>query len=676
MAANAAVLSSSDQQAVDLLSQLRARAPRTASYARILAQVFNRIGVAAKAAYRVSDAESAFQSALAHWPEYGPALFNLASLYSDRQLFSDALALLQRLYELAPEDTDVAREIVLCLAKNEQQEAATELLDALPDPDFTRIDSCLLHAEALAWTGRLTEMRALLATLPIDESHSGILGDQAFLLAQLGHIDMAAEVHARCLTLCNHGRTSPGLQVLFLQYLLLPPVYTDQKHIEHERARFEIGLDRLVTSIESIAADPSYERNLEQVANEVFLLAYQGKGDRALMTRRGELLARIAPRFVSDDARLDTEISSPTSRRIGLVSSHFRHCTAGHYFGSWIAILANAGYEVHVFQLGPLFDDYTTLLGEQAHRLHRLEGSLDDAAAIIAHTNCNLLIYPELGMKSRLLPLASLRLARHQFCAWGHPVTSGLPTIDAYLSCAEMEPADAADHYSERLLLLPGLGTDYHRPNLPEPASRQSLGLPENANLYLLPHAPFKMHPDNDAVCAAIAASDPQAVLILFRGEHPAPVLALRRRLASALTAAGADPVRQLRILPMVSRERFLQVNMVCDVMVDALHWSGGNTSIDALLCGLPIVTCPGRFMRGRQSAAMLRRVGLEELIVDQPGQLADRAVAVATDPVRREQLRRTIISALPALFDADGVAEALSRHIEDAFRQQSSPAR
>jgi predicted O-linked N-acetylglucosamine transferase (SPINDLY family) len=67
--------------------------------------------------------------------------------------------------------------------------------------------------------------------------------------------------------------------------------------------------------------------------------------------------------------------------------------------------------------------------------------------------------------------------------------------------------------------------------------------------------------------------------------------------------------------------------------MLDTMHWSGGNTSLDALSSGLPIVTLEGRFMRGRQSAAMLRTVGVEELIARDAQQYVDIALRVARDP-------------------------------------------
>jgi predicted O-linked N-acetylglucosamine transferase (SPINDLY family) len=71
------------------------------------------------------------------------------------------------------------------------------------------------------------------------------------------------------------------------------------------------------------------------------------------------------------------------------------------------------------------------------------------------------LLYPEIGMDATTVRLASLRLARVQLASWGHPITTGLPTLDGYLSAQALEPAGAAAAYREALLLLPRLGCSY-----------------------------------------------------------------------------------------------------------------------------------------------------------------------------------------------------------------------
>ena len=57
--------------------------------------------------------------------------------------------------------------------------------------------------------------------------------------------------------------------------------------------------------------------------------------------------------------------------------------------------------------------------------------------------------------------LAALWLAPIQCASWGHPDTTGLPTIDYFLSGELMEPPDADEHYTERLVRLPNLAIYY-----------------------------------------------------------------------------------------------------------------------------------------------------------------------------------------------------------------------
>src|SRR6202008_2298683 len=91
----------------------------------------------------------------------------------------------------------------------------------------------------------------------------------------------------------------------------------------------------------------------------------------------------------------------------------------------------------------------------------------------------DVLVYPELGMDVTSFALATLRLAPRQYAAWGHPVTTGFDTIDGYFTAAAMEPPGSSEHYTERLIPLPGIGTRYARPAVPSDASRERLGLPQ-----------------------------------------------------------------------------------------------------------------------------------------------------------------------------------------------------
>ncbi len=412
-------------------------------------------------------------------------------------------------------------------------------------------------------------------------------------------------MHSRRLNLDNDDRAAAAIAELDegvahrLRALCLPHVYRDNGHLAEARAEFAQALNRLEQS-------PAPLR-LSDLVHANFLLAYQGQNDLELQSRYGRWLCRQSARF--QPVRALT-----VHKRIGLVSSFWRTCTVGSYFSSWILALKTAGFSVELYQLGPECDDLTERLIAASDHGAVLNGTLEQIAETIAGRGLDVLIYPELGMDGRTLTLASLALARVQLCAWGHPVTTGLPSIDGYLSCAAMEPENSASHYSERQILLPGLGTRYLKPERPPVRTASELGLPLGGRV-LVAQSSFKLLPDNDLRMVALAHAAPTAQFILFDTFYSGINDAIRLRLETTFDAHDLNPAR-LHWQPTTDRARFLQIAQACDVALDSLSFSGGNTSLDALLMALPLVTSPGEFMRGRQSATMLAALGLEHCVV------------------------------------------------------------
>jgi CRISPR-associated protein Csy1 len=199
------------------------------------------------------------------------------------------------------------------------------------------------------------------------------------------------------------------------------------------------------------------------------------------------------------------------------------------------------------------------------------------------------------------------------------------------------------------------------------------MGLPENRTLYLVPQTLYKLHPDTDAVLVEIVRRDPSALFVLFELTPPSSVVRVHDRLMRALSKVSADPRRHVHCFAQCSRADYLCINLACDVMVDGLHWSGGNTALDALHCGLPIVTCPERFMRGRQSAAMLRAIDCSELIAQSPDELARIAVSVARDAKRRATFAARIRQHLPNLTQSNAPLDALDRALRDVLSNRTT---
>ena len=485
------------------------------------------------------------------------------------------------------------------------------------------------------------------------------------VLAERGETAQARDAFGRALAADpRHLRAALGL------HLTLPMLYDNAAHIASARAAYADGLAALEARIEPCTRGRSSAEALDLWHWSNFLLPYQGHDDKALQQRYAALVARSID-IAAPELRRPLPRRNIGGRRIrvGFPSAFFKIGTVGMYFRRWITGLDRSHFEVFAYHLHPGLDAIGNEIAASVDHFRHLVGPrwrVAETAAAMKEDGLDVLVYLELGMHSMSFALAALRLAPVQCAAWGHPTTTGHPTIDYYLSAASMEPPGAAAHYSERLVLLPAIGTQYSPPTIPDDADRARFALPEQKVLLLCPQSLFKIHPDNDELLAAVVAAAPDATLVLFEGRHPALTDRFMRRLERAFGARGLAIRQRAIVLPSLSHPDYLRVNRVCDAMLDTLHWSGGNTSLDALACGLPVVTLPGPLMRGRQTAGMLEVLGAKDLIAANRDDYVRIAVKLATDPAWRDEQRRRIDGGRNRLFDDRTPIDRLQAFLQD----------
>ncbi|HEX4095528.1 MAG TPA: hypothetical protein VHX64_02310, partial [Caulobacteraceae bacterium] len=257
--------------------------------------------------------------------------------------------------------------------------------------------------------------------------------------------------------------------------------------------------------------------------------------------------------------------------------------------------------------------------------------------------------------------------------SWGHPSTTGLETIDAFLSSDLIEPQDGQDHYGERLVRLPGLSTAVAIGRLTRPIpSRASLGLPEDGAIFWCAQSLAKYLPRYDEVFPAIAARLPDCRFVFI--EH-GPELTGRflERLNGAFAAHGLDGTRFCIVLRRMDPDAFRAAMGCADVVLDSLGWSGCNSLVDALAHPLPIVTMAGDLMRGRHGAALLGALGLERLICPTLDVYVATAAALGADAAMRSDARRDITAGLQLLNqDAASAVAALEAELIAAVRRRT----
>ena len=624
------------------------------------AQAYNNLGIVFRDQKNAEAAIEAFSHAVSLDNRYFRAYNNLGIALQSVGRLSDAIGCYQRAIELDPNYFMAKHNLATaCLSVGNRSDAEGWFREVLSvKPDY--VPSCLAYGRLLLEQKKFADADAsCLQEVKVDRQSVDAFNLLGEVWATEGKTEQALGAYQQGMTI------APGnLKSVMGLNLTLPQVYRDRIALEEARARFEKGLHALRENVELLARNPE-DKILAEIQWNNFYLAYQGKDDKYLQKEFSgfveDMLERTVPQYMKERPQVSC---SGRRVRIGFLGSFFYKCTAGAYFNSWITGIDRSRFEVFVYYTHFDSDEITGQVKSASDHFKQLPYSLLRIADEVIKDELDILVFPEIGMNGKTHVLSTLRLAPVQCTGWGHPVTTGHKNMDYYFSSALMEPENGQSHYTEKLVLLPGIGTCYPKPTLPGYLKRADLALPEGKNLYLCPQSLFKIHPDNDELFLKILQGDENGVLVLFTGRHEAVTNILINRLVQGFKAGGMDTAGRVKILPYLDHDNYLRVNMACDVMLDTLFWSGGNTTLDALSCGLPMVTLPGEFMRGRQSYGMLRAMGLDELIASDESDYVRIALKLGKNPDYRKEISSRILASAGKIFGDDEPVMELQRSL------------
>ncbi|MGH8687904.1 MAG: tetratricopeptide repeat protein [Burkholderiales bacterium] len=646
-------------------------------------------------------AESALRQAADRRPAFAGALRNYGALLSRQGRWEESAEAYRRAADADPSDAEACYELGNALVKAARPEPAL-----LAFGEATRRRPGFAEAwcnrgnvladrgsrdEALACFNRALEIRPDYA-----EAHLGlgnVYGGVDRLEDAAGHFRRALELDpglslARLnlgIVLSDQGRQAEALDA-FRTVLAAVPGWPEARWalaLAEVPAMRPTGDDLAQTRQRIASAFDKLERwCAEQGGPEAwravgiqqpFWLPYQAENNRPLLEPYGRACARLMGAW---QARRG--IAPPVHRaragerlRIGIVSQHLRDHSVWHaLLRGWFQGLDPARFALHAFCLDPQDDDATRYARSRAAAFVQGRIGLESWVEAIEQARPDVLIYPEVGMDPLTLRLASLRLAPVQAASWGHPETTALPTIDAYLSADGLEPAGAQDHYSERLVRLPHLGCHLEPRSEPSEApDLAALGAAPGVPLLISPGTPFKYAPEHDGVLPEIVQRLGACRVVLFRYRNAALAGAFEARLRQAFEARGVDFDRHAVFVPWMAKRAFHGLLSRADVFLDTIGFSGFNTALQALECNLPVVTIEGRFLRGRLASGILRRMGLDELVAADAGAYVDLAVRLARDPDFRREIRGRLEAARPILYRDDAALRGLEDFLERGSR-------
>jgi len=650
-------------------------------------------------------AVAALRTVAALDPAHGPALRHLGLLSRQLGRPRDTVRWCARWHHREPASGEACRALTAALlATGRQQDAARALRAGLRHRPEDH-DLWLNLGRVCRRLGRMIEAAEALTKAVAGDATST---EALFFLGQthkdLGRKDAAVEAFERLLALApedTEGRLAlasllkeeglcdravtvlapldppPGLTRAGLLRTMarLPMVYRSPEEITASRAAYTRDLERLATPLPADATREDIARAARAVCTlQPYHLPYQNQNDRALQESFGQAMqAVMAAAYPAWTTPPDVTPPAPGEPvRVGLVSGHFQWHTIWKLFlRGWMTGLDPARVSLTAYATHPKVDNTTREARAGFPRFVDHQPFEAMAEAIRADRN-HVLIWPEVGMDPGAARLACLRLAPVQCVSWGHPNTTGLPTMDWFLTSDLMEPAGEAARYSERVYRLPNLGIGYPPLDIPAlPADFAALGIPDGAPLILCCQYLAKYLPQYDPLLARIAARVPGAKLAFIQSHMPALRAIMADRLTAAFAAEGLRAEDHVVFLPYLKPGAYAALNARADVYLDSIGWSGGNTTLEAVAAGLPVVTLPGPFMRGRHTAAILRHIGVPETIAADENEYVAIAARLGTDPVWRAAISARVAAGCPRITEDTAPLRALEDFLEAVARDR-----
>jgi predicted O-linked N-acetylglucosamine transferase (SPINDLY family) len=349
--------------------------------------------------------------------------------------------------------------------------------------------------------------------------------------------------------------------------------------------------------------------------------------------------------------------------RVGYVSADFRRHSAAATF---LAILQHhdpAVMEVVCYS-NNLYEDDLTERFKACASVWRRVGALsdDELAAQIRADRVDVLVDLSGHSRGNRLLTFARKPAPVQVTGWGYATGTGLDAIDAFMADPVVVPPEEERFYAERVVHLPNV-VCYSPPPAPPAISL----LPALANGYVTFgsfNRVVKITPAVLALWAQVLLAVPGSRLVLKPSLQDTP--ATRERLVGPLTQRGIDAAR-VDILGTSPHHEHLTSFGTIDVQLDPFPHTGGVSTLDGLLMGVPCVTLLGERVAGRLTASFQRLLGLDDLIARTPEEYVEIAVGLAVDLDRWARERATLRERLLASPICD--ADAYARAVEAAYR-------
>ncbi len=323
--------------------------------------------------------------------------------------------------------------------------------------------------------------------------------------------------------------------------------------------------------------------------------------------------------------------------RIGYISPDFRNNVMFYFAYQLLAGYSREEFTIYGYYCGYPQDGFTEAVCRAVDEWrHVADSSYEEIAAQIYKDEIDILVDLAGHSAHSGLPVMAWKPAPVQVSGLGYMSTTGLITVDYWLTDSICNPSEEESQLVEEPLYLSSMFCYTGRSDVPQPVDA-----PCRRKGYIT-FGVFNRYQKVTEEMLVAWQKIQQAVPgshILFKGEAYGDER-LKQRIYQRLQNLGfAMEAIELEDAGPDYMERYLEV----DIALDTYPYTGGGTTCDALYMGVPVIARYGESQASRFALSVLTAAGLEDLAVARVEQYCDKAIALAQDQELLDALHKNL---------------------------------
>ena len=325
--------------------------------------------------------------------------------------------------------------------------------------------------------------------------------------------------------------------------------------------------------------------------------------------------------------------------RVGFLSADLCHHPVAHFIEPIFRGYDRERFEFVAYGDQRKSDEFSARFAKQVD-LWRETSSYDDRAlAKLIHEDRVDILFELAGHTAyNRLGVFALKPAPVQVSYLGYPGTTGLPTIDFRITDAFADPQGTTEYlHTEKLIRVPECAWCFE----PDASGPEVEPLPALKNGFVTFGCFNNMAKLNPALFETWAE-----ILLCVPGSHlrlKARTLTddgVRKELKSYFTDRGIEEDRLDFFGHTKKIADHLNHYHSVDIALDSFPYHGTTTTCEAMWMGCPVVTLAGKTHVSRVGVSLLSAVGLQEFITNTREAYIEKAVALAAQTDRLQELR------------------------------------